>query len=79
MGANGFKCIVNASLGEIDPYRVSQKTYFYPKSLIWSLFTFISRYALLKTFPYTKLGIQGVPKNKYLANKSYTVIMHLYR
>jgi hypothetical protein len=31
MGANGSKCIAKASLVEIDPYRVSQKTCFSQK------------------------------------------------
>jgi hypothetical protein len=31
MGANGSKCIGKASLGDIGPYRVSQKHIFSPK------------------------------------------------
>ena len=83
MGANGYKCIAKASLGKIDAYRVSQKTYFQPKSRIWSLCTFISKEALLKTLPYTRQGIwvimivqvrlthTGFPKKHIFSPKVY--------
>ena len=69
MGANGSKCIAKASLGEIGPYRVSQKYIFSPK-VKYGHFHHYQKISSPENFSLYKVGHMGANGSKYISKAS---------
>jgi hypothetical protein len=68
-GANGSKCIAKTSLGEIGPYRVSQKYISSPK-VKYGNFQHYQKISSPENFSLYKVGHMGANGSKYISKAS---------